>query len=141
MGIDEVQKDTIIAERRKNARPLVTMARTVAEELGERHQKKHGAWHDYRDEDHSFSVSYDDYGNNLDVHFNSVKVLNVHLGRVTGYIPGERWESILRKKNAEASVPIHKRKRKQVKKEVSELEEKWGIKPHEVGAGGRTSAK
>lgn len=64
--------------------------------------KKHGAWHHYRDD--KVLVSWDDYGCNLDVSVIglSYPVLIMHLRQVTRYNPG-LWSEYL----AKLAKPIH----------------------------------
>jgi hypothetical protein len=132
MVINEEKRRSIIAERKTAARPLFDMARTVAVEFGGKRGKKYGTWHEFTDAENGLFIAYDDYGNNLHILFNKGRVLNVHTGNIIGYVPNQRWESMLRQHYARAGGILQKRDHTAVAKEVNELVAKWGITPEDV---------
>jgi hypothetical protein len=138
MGIDKSELRSIIAARRVQARPFADMARAIATELGTRHGKKHGAWWKFHDADHDLRIAFDDYGNNVEVYIHKQRVLNVHLGDITGYYPGRHWETILRKHHGDAVRAIQAHLQKSTASDMKDIEKKWGIRPDEIGVGGRT---
>lgn len=138
MGIDKSELRSIIAARRVQARPFASMARTIAKELGTRHGKKHGAWWKFQDTEHDLRISYDDYGDNVEVYVRKQRVLNVHLGDINGYYPSRHWETILRKYHGDAVRLIQARLQKTTASDLKDIEDKWGIRPDEIGVGART---
>lgn len=114
----------LIAERTKQGRHRNSQARLVALRLGKRTPKKHGAYHDYKDE--HLTIEFDDYGPNLSISWKGKRVLTNHLRSITSFIPGE-WEQHLESLYLPlAAEETRKEEEKKVKKR-KELLDRWGL--------------
>lgn len=62
---------------------------TIAQELGTTKEKKHGAYHVY--DDKHLGIRWDDYGNNLEVHYEGEVKLSTQLGELNKAILQSEW--------------------------------------------------
>lgn len=141
----EVLKKLVAEEKAKRIREaaekrLSSKAMLVAEELGEKIYKTHGNWHVYPREaivknnwyttwDTSRAdlvIIYDDYGANIDVWYKGRKVLDVHMGDITLYIPGE-WEKQLEQLYEKARKKREEREREEELRKLIEEAKRWNI--------------
>ena len=144
LNLEELRK-LVAEEKARRVREAVekrlsSKARLVAVELGRRVFKTHGNYYIYPPEAvvekrfyytwderrADLVIVYDDYGYNIDVFWHGQKVLDVHMGDITLYIPGE-WEQVLEELYEKARELAEERKREEELRKLIEEARKWNI--------------
>ena len=144
LNLEELRK--LVAEEKARRiglareKGLSGKARLVAVELGRRVFKTHGNYHIYPPEAvvekrfyytwderrADLVIVYDDYGYNIDVFWHGQRVLDVHMGDIELYIPGE-WEKQLEQLYMEARKKREEREREEELKRLLEEAKQWNI--------------
>lgn len=110
----------------------------VALYLGRAYTKKHGNYWIYPDpkkdevyiyklpKEMDFVIIYDDYGRNLNVYYKGKEVLEVHLGDLIKYVPGE-WVDRLNELYAKVEEMKSRKKKQDLINQITKEASEWDI--------------